>query len=113
MKTYTGIDYHKRYSVACTLDAQGNKLQEAKIDDLWTGSNRASHFGAEISNPTQLVLETDPAIGPHTARAKTDKSRRCAGSTSAPLQACSPLKSEKRGLTLSGHAESYRWGSWK
>jgi len=23
MKTYTGIDYHKRYSVACTLDAQG------------------------------------------------------------------------------------------
>jgi len=25
----TGIDYHKRYSVACTLDAQGRKLQEA------------------------------------------------------------------------------------
>ena len=32
MKTYTGIDYHKRYSVACTVDAQGNKLQEAKIE---------------------------------------------------------------------------------
>ena len=29
---YTGIDYHKRYSVACTLDAQGRKLHEARID---------------------------------------------------------------------------------
>ena len=29
---YTGIDYHKRYSVACTLDAQGQKLHEARID---------------------------------------------------------------------------------
>ncbi|WP_161554726.1 IS110 family transposase [Ereboglobus luteus] len=29
---YTGIDYHKRYSVACTLDAQGRKLSEARIE---------------------------------------------------------------------------------
>lgn len=29
---YTGIDYHKRYSVACTLDAQGRCIQEARID---------------------------------------------------------------------------------
>jgi hypothetical protein len=29
---YTGIDYHKRYSVACTLDVQGRKLHEARID---------------------------------------------------------------------------------
>jgi hypothetical protein len=28
---YTGIDYHKRYSVACTLDAQGRKIREARI----------------------------------------------------------------------------------
>lgn len=28
----TGIDYHKRYSVACTLDAQVQKLHEARID---------------------------------------------------------------------------------
>lgn len=28
---YTGIDYHKRYAVACTLDAQGRKLHEAWI----------------------------------------------------------------------------------
>ncbi len=27
---YTGIDHHKRYSVACTLDAQGRRLSEAK-----------------------------------------------------------------------------------
>jgi hypothetical protein len=30
--TYTGIDHHKRYSVACTLDAQGRLLQQARID---------------------------------------------------------------------------------
>jgi hypothetical protein len=29
---YTGIDYHKRYSVACTLDAQGRQLKQARID---------------------------------------------------------------------------------
>jgi len=29
---YTGIDYHNRYSVACTLDAQGRKLKEARIE---------------------------------------------------------------------------------
>lgn len=29
---YTGIDYHQRYSVACTADAQGRKLHDARID---------------------------------------------------------------------------------
>lgn len=29
---HTGIDHHKRYSVACTVDAQGRRLAEAKID---------------------------------------------------------------------------------
>lgn len=38
---YTGIDYHKRYSVACTLDAQGHKLHEARID-----GNAAAAFAA-------------------------------------------------------------------
>ena len=36
---YTGIDYHKSYSVACTLDAQGRKLHEAGI-----GGNAAAAF---------------------------------------------------------------------
>ena len=30
--TYTGIDCHKRYSVACTLDAQSRRLLERRID---------------------------------------------------------------------------------
>jgi hypothetical protein len=31
---YTGIDHHKRYSVACALDAQGRKLLEKRIDHV-------------------------------------------------------------------------------
>ena len=30
--TYTGIDYHKRYSVASSQNAKGARLSEAKID---------------------------------------------------------------------------------
>jgi hypothetical protein len=30
--TYTGIDYHKRYSVACTLDEKGRRLLERRIE---------------------------------------------------------------------------------
>jgi hypothetical protein len=40
---YTGIDYHKRYSVACTLDAQGNKLSQARIEAN-TAEGFASYF---------------------------------------------------------------------
>lgn len=29
---YTGIDYHKRYSVVSTLDATGTRVREARID---------------------------------------------------------------------------------
>ena len=56
---YTGIDYHKRYSVACTLDAQGRKLQgrsptgsacymlavpPASLRDDWLTRNRQTLF---------------------------------------------------------------------
>ena len=52
---YTGIDYHKRYSVACTLDAQGRKLQEARID-----GNRVAAFAAyfkQLGAPSEVVIE--------------------------------------------------------
>lgn len=29
---YTGIDYHKRYSVACTVDTEGGRVQSARIN---------------------------------------------------------------------------------
>jgi hypothetical protein len=29
---YTGIDYHKKYSVAYALDGKGHRLHEARID---------------------------------------------------------------------------------
>ena len=51
---YTGIDYHKRYSVACTLDAQGHKLHEARID-----GNAAAAFAAyfkHLGSPSEVVI---------------------------------------------------------
>ncbi|MBI5382387.1 MAG: hypothetical protein HZA31_10850 [Opitutae bacterium] len=44
---YTGIDYHKRYSVACTLDAQGRRLSEAKITQN-TPEGFAAYFAERI-----------------------------------------------------------------
>ena len=35
---YTGIDYHKKYSVASTFDAAGARVKEARID----GNERAA-----------------------------------------------------------------------
>lgn len=52
---YTGIDYHKRYSVACTLDAQGRKLHEAKIEH-----NAPAAFAAyfkKLGEPSEVVIE--------------------------------------------------------
>lgn len=52
---YTGIDYHKRYSVACTLDAQGRKLHEARID-----GNAAAAFAGyfkSLGEPSEVVIE--------------------------------------------------------
>ncbi len=51
----TGIDYHKRYSVACTLDAQGQKLREARID-----GNVPAAFAAyfkKLGTPSEVVIE--------------------------------------------------------
>ena len=52
---YTGIDHHKRYSVACTLDAQGQKLHEARID-----GNVPAAFAAyfqKLGTPSEVVIE--------------------------------------------------------
>jgi len=35
---YTAIDYHKRYSVACTMTAAGTRMQEARIGIACFGS---------------------------------------------------------------------------
>lgn len=53
--TYTGIDYHKRYSVASSQDAKGTRLSEAKID----GNNPkgfAMYFKA-LPGPHRIVIE--------------------------------------------------------
>jgi transposase len=55
MNSYTGIDYHKRYSVACTLDAQGRQLQQAKIEH-----NDPAAFAAyfkKLDGPSEVVIE--------------------------------------------------------
>lgn len=52
---YTGIDYHKRYSVACTLDTQGNKLSQARIEAN-SAEGFASYF-AGLNEPSEVVIE--------------------------------------------------------
>jgi len=52
---YTGIDYHKRYSVACTLDAQGRLLKQARIDDN-APEAFAAYFEA-LDGPSEAVIE--------------------------------------------------------
>jgi len=39
---YTGIDFHKRYSVACTMDAAGERVKETRIAN--TLETFASYF---------------------------------------------------------------------
>lgn len=49
----TGIDCHKRHSVACTLDAQGQKLHERRID-----GNDPAAFAAyfkKLGAPSEVV----------------------------------------------------------
>ena len=52
---YTGIDYHKRYSVACTLDAQGHLLKQSRIDrnapEAFAALQRQNHFPVGGGNP--------------------------------------------------------------
>jgi transposase len=52
---YTGIDYHKRYSVVCTLDSEGRRVQSARIDQ-----NEPAAFAAyfqRLPEPSRTVLE--------------------------------------------------------
>jgi transposase len=52
---YTGIDHHKRYSVACTLDEQGRRIHEARIDH-----NAPEAFAAyfeQLDGPSEVVIE--------------------------------------------------------
>lgn len=52
---YTGIDYHKRYSVACTLDAQGHKLKEARIEANAPDAFR--DYFASLAEPSEVIIE--------------------------------------------------------
>lgn len=52
---YTGIDYHKRYSVLCTVDGDGRRVQSARIDQ-----NEPAAFAAyfqRLPAPSRTVLE--------------------------------------------------------
>jgi len=52
---YTGFDYHKRYSVACTLDAQGRQLKQVRINH-----NAREAFAACFAasgEPSETVVE--------------------------------------------------------
>jgi len=52
---YTGIDYHKRYSVVSTMDATGARVREARIDD-----NEPAAFAAyfqHLPEPSRVVME--------------------------------------------------------
>lgn len=52
---YTGIDHHKRYSVACTLDAQGRRLQERRIDR--NAPEAFAAYFAALGEPSEVVIE--------------------------------------------------------
>jgi transposase len=52
---YTGIDYHKRYSVLCTVDASGQRVQSARV-----AQNEPAAFAAyfqRLPAPSEAVLE--------------------------------------------------------
>jgi transposase len=51
---YTAIDYHKRYSVACTMDAAGARVKEARIDNAPEAF--ASYFRV-LPERSQVVME--------------------------------------------------------
>lgn len=54
-RIYTGIDHHSRYSVACTVDARGRRLAEAKIDHN-SPEAFASYFPS-MGEPSEVVIE--------------------------------------------------------
>ncbi len=52
---YTGIDYHKKYSVVSTQDATGARIREARIDE-----NEPAAFAAyfqSLPEPSRVVVE--------------------------------------------------------
>ena len=51
---YTGVDFHKRYSVACTMDAAGARVKEARIVN--TPEAIASYF-QDLPEVSQVVME--------------------------------------------------------
>lgn len=53
--TYTGIDYHKRYSVASSQNAKGARLSEAKIDGNAPEAFK-TYFKA-LPGPHEVVIE--------------------------------------------------------
>jgi transposase len=52
---YTGLDIHKRYSVACTFDGQGRKIREGRISGN-SPEAFAAYFGA-LPEPSEVLLE--------------------------------------------------------
>jgi transposase len=52
---YTGIDHHKKYSVACTLDAQGRLLKQARIDH--NAAEAFEAYFAALDEPSEVVIE--------------------------------------------------------
>lgn len=52
---YTGIDYHKRYSVACTLDAQGNRVAERRIER--NAPEAFAAYFAALGEESEAVIE--------------------------------------------------------
>jgi hypothetical protein len=58
---YTGIDYHKRYSVLCTVDADGRRVRAARI-----AQNEPAAFAAYFQHlpaPSRAVLEAATLAG--------------------------------------------------
>ncbi len=51
---YTGIDYHKRYSVVCTVDAEGRRVQSARIDQNEPAAFAAYFQRLPVSSRTVL-----------------------------------------------------------
>jgi hypothetical protein len=53
--TYTGIDYHKRYSVASSQDEKGARLSEAKLDG--NAPEALAAYFKLLPGPHRVVIE--------------------------------------------------------
>ena len=52
---YTGIDYHKKYSVVSTMDATGTRIREACIDENEVGAFAA--YFKSLPERSRVVVE--------------------------------------------------------